>query len=130
MTDPLCVRTCRKYTYTVVATAPGSLVNLVTLDKADNNATNNNASTPVTVLGICSNPFGNGTKLPCPQGSETNTSAANATFENADAFIPTCCVSVVLCVGVGHAIGASHSCRRAYTLGCSCSSPHSTFWPT
>lgn len=89
---------CRTYTYSARANGTGSLVNLVTLPKADNNATNNNATSTVTVLGTCANPFGNGTQLNCPDGSVTNATAANNTFEDAGTFPSVCCVSVVCCV--------------------------------
>jgi hypothetical protein len=99
------VSVCRTYTYTVLSTAPGSLVNLVTLPKPDNNATNNNATSTVTVLGTCGNPFGNGTSLDCPAGSVKNATAANNSFADAGDFPSVCCVSVVCwvvgCVSVG-----------------------------
>ena len=92
---PHCVSTRRTYTYTVRGKVPGSLVNSVTLPKADNNATNNNAtSPPVTVFGTCGNPFGNGSSVSCPPGSVTNASAANSSITDEAAIFSVCCVSV------------------------------------
>lgn len=89
---------CRTYTYTVRGVLAGNRTNLVSLTRADTNATNNNATSTVTVLGTCANPFGNGTQLNCPDGSVTNATAANNTFEDAGTFPSVCCVSVVCCV--------------------------------
>lgn len=107
----------RSYTYVVQATATGPHTNLVQLSKSDSNSTNNGASAIIPILGTCSDPFGNGTKLPCPPGTTLN-GLPNAPVSNASAFASVCCVSAALvgwlweCVSVGRtwAAGVPGSC--------------------
>jgi hypothetical protein len=91
----ICGFLCRTYTYTVRGNATGNLTNLVLLTRVDTNTSNNNATSTVTVLGTCGNPFGNGTKLSCPTGNVFNSSLDNTTITSLAQFNTTCCVSVL-----------------------------------
>ena len=91
----LCSVVCRTYTYTVRGNATGNLTNLVLLTRVDTNTSNNNATSTVTVLGTCGNPFGNDTKLSCPPGNALNSSRNGTTITSLAQFNTTCCVSVL-----------------------------------
>lgn len=62
------------------------------LVRLDNNMTNNVDLETVTVLGSCANPFGNGTRLPCPVGT-SYIGPDSRNISSTSAFNTTCCVS-------------------------------------
>jgi hypothetical protein len=84
---------------------PGSRTNQVSLTRGDTNPSNNNATSTVTVLGTCGNPFGNGTNVTCPAGNAFNSSLDTIIPPGVSA-VSACCVSV-LAGACGHPSGIS-----------------------
>jgi hypothetical protein len=76
----------------VLAGLTGVAVNRAQVLYADGNPSNDNSTAPVTVLGLCGNPYGNGTKPVCG-GSLVYVGPDNATIPANSDFSRLCCVS-------------------------------------
>lgn len=99
---------CRTFTYVVRVHKVGNLTNTVSLTNKDTDSTNDRDKAPITVLGTCSNPYGDGTPYKCPYGS-MNIGPADRTINDISEFVSSCCVS---CWG-GTLAGADASINAA-----------------
>lgn len=85
---------CRAYTFEGLGTVPGSTTAVVQLTQLDNNPANDRDDAVVAFFMICNNPFGNGTRPACPQGTSFS-GPANKTIAGIADFATQCCVSAV-----------------------------------